>query len=510
MSTLSQRHRPRRFADVTGQRHVTDTLRAQVATSSLGHAFLFSGPRGIGKTTCARILAKALECHAPEAGEPCGTCSSCVAFHEGKLFDVIEIDAATHTQVEKIREGIIEHVRFAPTGKRKVYILDEAHMLSTASWNALLKTLEEPPVYAFFIFATTEWHKVPPTILSRCQRFEFRRIQADAMLARLEEIARLEGCVVERAALALIVSRAEGCLRDAETLLAQIMALAENGKISLATTGLVIPFSSLTHALRWLELCASPDRSSVMSELTSWQDAGISFVTLFDDVLSLLKRLLLASVDGTELSRWKEGTDEDKRLASLANVWTSQQIHDIALMLMERRRDLKLGMDPLFLLLLAYTATPKVETPSIPTPSIPAIAPPLIKEMSDLPNRSDSSPDKIILTLSHVRREWTRFIQAVEEKNHSLPVILNISKPDSVEGTTLTLRFPYPFHRDKVIADIKNKHLIEACGRSVFGVPELLLEGIVQVSSPEQPAASGDVVENILQAFGGAVIETSS
>jgi DNA polymerase-3 subunit gamma/tau len=177
MPSLSQIHRPRRFAEVTGQQHVTETLRREVATGLLAHAYVFSGPRGVGKTTSARIFAQALNCLARKEGEPCGTCEACLEFQGGRSLDIIEMDAASNTGVDNIREAIVEHVRFAPSSRKyKVYILDEAHMLSTSAWNALLKTIEEPPEYAVFLFLTTELHKVPATIQSRSQRFDFHRI----------------------------------------------------------------------------------------------------------------------------------------------------------------------------------------------------------------------------------------------------------------------------------------------------------------------------------------------
>ncbi|MBP9747448.1 DNA polymerase III subunit gamma/tau, partial [Patescibacteria group bacterium] len=354
MPSLSQLYRPRRFADVTGQQHVTDTLRAELATGHLGHAFLFSGPRGVGKTTCARILAKTLGCASPQGGEPCESCPSCQQFLEGRSLDVIEIDAATHTGVDMIREAIIEHVRFAPVGKRKVYILDEAHMLTPNAWNALLKTLEEPPSYAFFVFATTEWHKVPPTILSRCQRFEFRRIQDGDMVTRLRDLAERQSWKVEAEVFPLIASRAEGCLRDAETLLAQVGALAEDGVISFATAGLVIPVSSMDQALRWLELVAGRASQEANEQVLAWQDAGVSFTTLFDDVLELIKGLLQAQANPSLLKGWEQGTAEDRRLALLVKRWTGQELRAQALELMDRRRDLKSGMDPVFVALLAW------------------------------------------------------------------------------------------------------------------------------------------------------------
>lgn len=567
MPSLSQTYRPRRFADVTGQQHVTETLRAEVLTGSLGHAFLFSGPRGVGKTTCARILAKALGCDQPQNGEPCGVCPSCLVFQEGRSIDVIEIDAATHTGVDMIREAIVEHVRFAPAGKRKVYILDEAHMLSTASWNALLKTLEEPPSYAFFVFATTEWHKVPATIVSRCQRFEFRRIKEADMVARLQTIARAESWEADEAVLKLIASRAEGCQRDAETLLGQIGSLAEAGKISMATAGLVMPFSAYGHALSWLEFCRDKASSQAVEAMRAWYDAGISFPTLMDDLLQLIKRLMLAQASAEEAKALSEGTDEERRLATLIPAWSAGQLHDLAIVLIDRRRDLKLGMDPVFVMLLAFTkatreagavavtaspvrtdcitgavplvsvpapvvatvtevvraAVPAVQAPvpvtapiSSPTPySVPAPVPtPIVQpapQSEATPAISSEAQSNKALDLSSIRRQWNAFIREVEELNHSLPFILKISKPERLEGDVLVIRFPYPFHRDKVIGDSKNLRLVEGCAQKVFGAPKLRLDGIVLAPEEENaaPSVPQDVVGNLLKTFGGSVVEPS-
>jgi DNA polymerase III subunit gamma/tau len=189
MPTLSRTYRPHFFADVTGQGPITETLRLEIATNKIGHSYLFSGSRGIGKTTVARIFAQALNCLARKEGEPCGICEACLEFQTGRSLDIIEMDAASNTGVDNIREAIVEHVRFAPSSRKyKVYILDEAHMLSTSAWNALLKTIEEPPEYAVFLFLTTELHKVPATIQSRSQRFDFHRITNQDLTKRLQEI----------------------------------------------------------------------------------------------------------------------------------------------------------------------------------------------------------------------------------------------------------------------------------------------------------------------------------
>ena len=187
MTVLYRKYRPRTFAEVAGQEHVKAALANEAATGRVAHSYLFSGPRGVGKTSIARIFAKAINCGARgRDGDPCGTCGPCLEISEGRALDVIEIDAASHTGVDNVREQVIEHARFAPSSLAyKVFIIDEVHMLSTSAFNALLKTLEEPPAQVVFILATTELHKLPATVVSRCQRFDFRKIDPKEMARRL-------------------------------------------------------------------------------------------------------------------------------------------------------------------------------------------------------------------------------------------------------------------------------------------------------------------------------------
>ncbi len=222
---LARRYRPARFSELIGQEHVSVTLKNAVKSERTAHAYLFTGPRGVGKTSAARILAKAIRCLKPESdGEPCNKCEACVGVDNGSSLDVIEIDAASNTGVDNIRD-LRDNVGYvASIGKYRVYIIDEVHMLSTAAFNALLKTLEEPPPHIVFIFATTEIHKVLPTILSRCQRFDFKRIRPEAMNVCLQDICQKEGVSIDAASLRTIITESEGCMRDAESLLDQAIA----------------------------------------------------------------------------------------------------------------------------------------------------------------------------------------------------------------------------------------------------------------------------------------------
>jgi len=232
----ARKYRPQNFNTVVGQSHITTTLKNAIRNQQLAHAFLFCGPRGVGKTTCARILAKTINCeNISKDGEACNICNSCVSFNEGTSLNIHELDAASNNSVDDIR-ALVEQVRFAPqAGKYKVYIVDEVHMLSTSAFNAFLKTLEEPPSYAIFILATTEKHKILPTILSRCQIFDFKRITNNDTVEHLQEIVDKEDIHAEKAALQVIAQKSEGCMRDSLSILDKIVSFT-NGEVNYQNT----------------------------------------------------------------------------------------------------------------------------------------------------------------------------------------------------------------------------------------------------------------------------------
>jgi DNA polymerase-3 subunit gamma/tau len=539
---LSRLYRPQTFADVTGQQHVTETLRREVAQGLIGHAYLFSGPRGVGKTTSARIFAKALLCERSKDGEPCNECDACREVTEHRCVDLIEMDAASHTGVDNVREAIIEHVRFVPARwKRKIYVIDEAHMLSTSAWNALLKTLEEPPEYAVFMLATTELHKVPATIMSRCQRFEFKRIAPTDMTERLSHVAKEEGLKVDAEVIAAIVRSADGYVRDAESLLDQLASLGEK-KITLALAELVLPASRLPEAAKLLKTCAEHNVGRSLQVLRELLDSGSAPLLMFDDLLEVT-RLLIRSEDPNEAALLKAGDEGQQAVHGLIGTYSADQLHAHALVLIERRRDAKSGVDAVFALELAIVAitigsgaaatsvTAKgvaVPAPQ-PTPTVaPKPAPPvtrmeapvtdpqppteaLKKEEAPVPIVSTPAPMEAAegeLSLHDVLVRWREIIRVVEHDNRSLPFVLKITRPETIQGSTVVLRFQYPFHKEKIIDDLKSKRIVENALRTVLNRPDLLIDGVVgeTIGESDRPTTT-DIVSKVLNAFGGSVVE---
>jgi DNA polymerase-3 subunit gamma/tau len=299
---IARKYRPQRFADVVGQEHVTQTLSHAIEQNRIAHAYLFCGPRGTGKTTVARIFAKCLRCKNGPTTEPCGECPDCRAIAEGNSLDMLEFDAASNTQVEKIREMIIEHVKYAPSsGKYKMYLVDEVHMLSPSSFNALLKTLEEPPSHVVFLFATTDPEKLPTTILSRCQRFDLRRIPASLIVKQLTQIAAQEKVRVAPEALHAIARGADGGMRDAESTLDQLISFC-GGQIEETD---VLSMFGLAAQSQLLELARTVLDGEVEKALRLLNDLaknGKDLGRLLSDLLNHFRNLLIFQVSRGDLN----------------------------------------------------------------------------------------------------------------------------------------------------------------------------------------------------------------
>lgn len=294
---LARRLRPQRFEDVVGQEHVTRTLAAAIRAGRIAHAFLFTGPRGVGKTTTARILAKALDCERGPTPEPCNACSTCREIGEGIAFDVLEIDGASHTQVDRMRE-LMETVAHRPIKARfKVYIIDEVHMLSSHSFNALLKTLEEPPEHVKFIFATTDPHKVLPTVLSRCQRYDLRRIGLGDLTTHLTRTCEAEGVALSPDAIALVAREAEGSLRDAQSLLEQVLTAVGGGAAADAVRA-VLGAADRRLVVEVADAVLAGDAGACLRALGRLYEHGYDAQRFCRDLLEHLRHLAVLAATG--------------------------------------------------------------------------------------------------------------------------------------------------------------------------------------------------------------------
>lgn len=288
---LYRKYRPKVFADVYGQEHVTSTLKNEIKENRIAHAYLFTGSRGTGKTTCAKILAKAVNCENSVDGEPCNECEVCKGLDSGTIYDVVEIDAASNNGVDNIRD-LREEANYTPSrGKYRVYIIDEVHMLSTGAFNALLKTLEEPPAHVIFILATTEVHKLPATILSRCQRFDFKRIQPETMSVRLKQVAKLEGMELDDDAAILIARIADGALRDGLSILDQCAGRSK--KIDSALVSEVAGLAGREALYKLTDCICNQNSSSAMTVISKLYQNSYDMERLCVEMINHLRNFLI-------------------------------------------------------------------------------------------------------------------------------------------------------------------------------------------------------------------------
>ncbi|UCD56978.1 MAG: DNA polymerase III subunit gamma/tau, partial [Candidatus Hydrogenedentota bacterium] len=294
---LARKWRPKRFEDVVGQEHITTTLLNSIRSGRMAHAYLFVGPRGIGKTSTARILSKALNCPEANDGEPCGECNACREIADGRSIDVIEIDGASNNSVEDIRL-LRENVKIAPATLRfKVYIIDEVHMLSPAAFNAFLKTLEEPPTHVKFILATTEAQKIPATVLSRCQRFDFRPLTSRQIFRRLEEIIDAEGIQIGERALFAIAAAAEGSMRDAQSVLDQLVSFSET-EITLADVHAMLGTVGLETHRRIAVAISEADSFRILKTIDDIVERGKDLAQFLKELTVYFRNLLVAGFKG--------------------------------------------------------------------------------------------------------------------------------------------------------------------------------------------------------------------
>jgi DNA polymerase-3 subunit gamma/tau len=339
-TVLALKWRPRRFEDLVGQPHVVQALANSLADNRLHHAYLFTGTRGIGKTTVARLLAKALNCEKGIVAEPCGVCAACTAIDAGRFVDLIEVDAASRTRVDDTRE-LLDNVQYAPTrGRFKVYLIDEVHMLSNHSFNALLKTLEEPPPHVKFLLATTDPQKLPVTVLSRCLQFNLRRFTIAEIQAQLEKICTAEGVVADSAGLKAISRSAAGSMRDALSLLDQSIAFG-GGKVEGAAVAAMLGTIDRGHVLRLLEALAAQDGAALLKETAHLDELAPDYGAVLDDLLEALQRIAVLQLVGE-----RPDDEEFTALVPFAGKFTAEDAQLYYQIALHGRRDLALCREP--------------------------------------------------------------------------------------------------------------------------------------------------------------------
>ena len=340
---LYRKWRPKTFADVVGQEHITETLQRQVAEGRLSHAYLFTGTRGTGKTTCAKILARAVNCEHPENGNPCNRCPSCLGIESGRFLDVVELDAASNNGVDSVRALRDEAIYSPAQVKKRVYIVDEVHMLSTPAFNALLKILEEPPEHLMFILATTELHKVPATILSRCQRFSFRRIQPRDIVGRLNYIAQQENIDLKDDGAALLARLSDGALRDALSLLDQCAAVG--GAIDAPAVLDALGLAGNVQTAQLMSLILTRDARGALALLGRLYDGGKDVGAVLGELSALSRELLISATAGEGGESLLSGAYDASTLDSLRAQGTSARFIQLCTILQETAAQLQFSVN---------------------------------------------------------------------------------------------------------------------------------------------------------------------
>ena len=562
---MARKYRPQTFDEVVGQSHVTTTLKHAIQTNRISHAYLFAGPRGTGKTTVARILAKALNCKEGPTSQPCNVCDSCREITIGRSLDVIEIDGASNNSVDDIR-ALRENIRYVPSQQKyKVYIIDEVHMLSDSAFNALLKTLEEPPAHAIFIFATTEPHKLPQTVLSRCQRFDFRRIPTTDLVKTIQDIAQKENLSIEKEASYILARRADGSLRDVLSLLDQVIAYGgegesdEKGKRTI-TPDLVSETLGLVDQEKLFEITdavGQKDTTKGISVLNELIDSGIDLPEFVNSLLQHLRNLLMTKVAGDSNVLFDLSDNYVQKYKEKSSASSEVDLLRMIKVVADLNQNLKRASDPRILLEITLMKLLKMESsvnlaevldklnllegrqagcdnssdvtkpetshtqPHTPSASKQSIQIEEQEEQSSSPTPKQKFSDRTEeLSLKDIQRRWDEVLGKIKKAKLSLWSLLKDGEVMGLEDDTLTVEFHNGRNFHKKQAERKeNFNLIQKTLGEVFDHPFRLKFELneakmsssakpdkLKSTAPQDKVTKDPLVKSIMDTFEGEII----